>query len=995
MIPKALLFLGCMMLALLACPVSGQTQASATLPEKTAFFESRIRPLLLKRCVSCHNDKVQQGGLRLDSRAALMQGGSRGSGINLQAPENSLVLTAVKQTGALKMPPGDKLRPEEIEALALWIRQGANWPADAAEAKPAPRPEVRKFWSFQPVVKPPLPAIRNTAWIKTPVDRFIAAKLEAAKLSPSQPADRRALIRRAAYDLTGLPPSPSEVEAFVNDKSPNAFAKVVARLLASPRYGEQWGRHWLDIVRYADTAGENSDHPLPQAWRYRNWVIQSFNSNQPYNEFIREQIAGDLLAASGPPEKYADRIIATGYLAMARRFGHDIDQDMYLTYEDTIDNLGKAVLGLSIGCARCHDHKFDPITAKDYYGLYGIFESTRFSFPGCEPKQMPRDLVPLSPPNTDPSRLSPAQQQANRLDAEIKRLAETTTLRARSLKAECAKSSTLLTAGQIPDGGSKEITSDAKRPLSAIPIKKGDVILLSITPLANHGADTTLVDFTIQERGGKRRRWSGQDLLAGLSTSNPYSDPATRQKVWCFLDAQDGYRFMEERKEAIEGHPELQGWSNGDTPSVFVNVSTQPVKVWTTLPPRSCFMHPGPAGPAALAWISPMEGEIEISGRITDAHPGGPDGVGWTVEHLGQCADRLFQEGEQAAELQKLRQQRAELTAKLTPQYAYAVSEGKPGDTHLQKRGDPAVTGEVVPRKFLAVLGGQTLSAPQTSGRLELTGWLTAPDNPLTARVIVNRVWQGHFGKGLVATPNDFGTRGALPTHPELLDWLAAEFVRSGWNLKALHRLIMLSSVYQMDSAPVSPQALKLYAAFPRRKLSAEELRDSLLTAGGELDLEPGQAHPFPPESSWSFTQHAPFAAEYPTNKRSVYLMQKRNRRSRFLALFDGPDPNASTAVRDDTLVPTQALYFMNDPFLHDCADKFARRATSAAASDRARLDFAYRALFSRPPTAAEQEDAAEFFRKYRANANDAEIQASWSAYARVLLTSNAFFFVD
>ena len=858
-----------------------------------------------------------------------------------------------------------------------------------------PASDARKFWSFQPVARPSLPTVKNPVWCSTPIDPFILAKLEANKLSPVKPADRRTLIRRASYDLTGLPPSPAEVEAFVNNPSPDAFTKVVDRLLASPRYGEQWGRHWLDIVRYADTAGENTDHPLPQAWRYRNWVIQAFNSNKPYDEFLREQIAGDLLAVSGPQEKYADRVIATGYLAIARRFGHDIDQDMPLTYEDTIDNLGKTVLGLSISCARCHDHKFDPITAKDYYGLYGIFESTKFSFPGCEPKQMPRDLVSLLPPRPDPALLDPAQQQADRLDVEIKRLSASAAVRARTLKAECAKGAMLLSAGQIDDGGSKEIVSGAQSPLAHIKVRRGDVILLSITPLKSHGADTTLVDFALQENEGKRRRWNAQDLLQAVPAGNPCADPRTNEQTWCFLDAQDGYRYMTDKREAIEGHPELQGWSNGDTPALLVNTSTQPVKVWTTLPPRSLFLHPGPAGPVALAWLSPIDGEIALSGRITDAHPGGPDGVGWTVEHLSQCADRLLQENAQSAALQKLQQQRAELAPRLIPQVAYAVSEGKPADTHLQKRGDPAVLGDVVPRKFLDILGGQTLTVPQSSGRLELAGWLTSPKNPLTARVIVNRVWQWHFGKGLVATPNDFGTRGAPPTHPELLDYLASEFVRSGWDLKALHRLIMRSSVYQTASAPVSPQALDLYAACSRRKLSAEELRDSLLTVSGDLDPEPGQAHPFPPETTWSFSQHAPFAAEYPTRKRSVYVMQRRNSRSRFLALFDGPDPNASTAVRDKTLVPTQALYFMNDPFFHDCAAKFARQLLGAAATDRERLNVAFRTLYSRPPSEAEQQDAADFFREYRANAGEAEVRNSWNAYARVLLTSNAFFFVD
>ncbi len=570
--------------------------------------------------------------------------------------------------------------------------------------------------------------MRNAQWAKTGVDRFILAQLESAGRKPAPPADRRTLLRRVSYDLTGLAPTPVETAAFENDAGPGALEGVVSRLLASPRYGEQWGRHWLDVVRYADTAGENTDHPLPHAWRYRNWVLRALNDDEPYDQFIRDQVAGNLVAASAPSERATDQVIATGYLAIARRFGHDIDKDMYLTHADTIDTLGKSVLGLSLGCCRCHDHKYDPLSARDYYGLYGIFDSTRFPSPGCEPKQRPRDLVAL------------------------------------------------------------------------------------------------------------------------------------------------------------------------------------------------------------------------------------PAGV-----------------------------------------VAYAVADAVPKNAREQRRGDPADLGPEVPRKFPDVLGGQKVQAASSSGRLELATWLTDANNPLTARVIVNRVWQWHFGRGLVATPNDFGTRGARPTHPALLDYLASRFIKSGWSLKALHREILLSATYQQAS--VSSEHSPWYDSFARRRLSAEELRDTLLVASGELDLAPGAAHPFPAEAKWSFTQHAPFAAEYETQKRSIYVMQKRNRRNRFFALFDGADPNETTPERSVTTVPTQALFFMNDPFVHARAARFASRVLASAPTECGRLNFAYRVLLSRDPTDDERTVASTFVKEYAAASADRpekeRVVAAWAAYSRALLSSNEVIHVD
>ncbi len=622
------------------------------------------------------------------------------------------------------------------------------------------------------------------------------ARLESNGLRPTPPADKHVLLRRATFDLTGLPPTPEQIDAFDADSSPNAFVKVVERLLASPQYGEKWGRHWLDIVRYADTAGENSDHPLPEAWRYRNWVIDAFNNDKPYDQFIREQIAGDLLAKSGPPEKYAERIIATGYLAIARRFGHDINVDMHLTMEDTIGTLGKSVLGLTIGCARCHNHKYDPLTTRDYYGLYGFLQSTRFAFPGCEPNQQPHDLIPLMPQSEIDGLMKPYDAELSRLNAELKQ---------REAELAAAK-------------------------------KEGESFAEGLKPLP--------------------------------------------------LDS-------------------LQA------------------AVRTARASRDAFAAKRPVIPVA-----------------------------------------------------------------------YGVTEGTPANARIQKRGEPKDLGDEVPRKFIDVLGGQTLPPEEKgSGRLELAEWLTSPSNPLTARVMVNRIWQHHFGVGIVATPNDFGTRGGAPTDPLLLDYLATQFMHNGWSMKAMHRLIMLSAAYQQSTSEGDA-----HEGFARRRLTAEEIRDSLLAASGELDLTPGQAHPFPPQSTWGFSQHVPFSANYPTNKRSVYVMRKRNTRDPFFALFDGPDPNDTTPVRQVTIMPTQALFFLNDPFVYSRAGALAKRLL-AAPDDRARLDLACRLLFTRPASDADLADFKEFQSDYQSElqgrSDPDKANETWTAYVRVLFGTNEFLYVD
>jgi hypothetical protein len=960
-------------------------------------FEKHVRPLLLDRCVGCHGPTKQKGGLRLDSKAGWQAGGDSGPAVIPGKPDESLLLKAIRGQGGLKqMPPDKPLTEAELATVVKWITDGATDPRDGGQARLGGMTvaEAKRWWAFQPGKVPPVPKVDHV----NPVDAFIVAKLVEKKLTLSTPAEKRTLLRRVTLDLTGLPPTADEVDAFQKDTSKDSYEKVVERLLASPHYGERWGRHWLDLVRYADTAGATSDHPVPHAWRYRNWVIAAFNRDQPYDEFVREQLAGDLLALGSPPDVYARRVVATGYLSVARRFDHDITKSMHLTHEDGIDTLGKAFLGLTLGCARCHDHKYDPISARDYYALYGIFESTRFPFPGCEHTQQPRDMVPLVPPADWDKSVKPYREKLTKLDAALAAARGDVAESARQVQAEFVKVRSVLSTGEIADGGEKAFDGGKE-----VEVKEGEVIFLSVTPLKNHGADTTLTELEIAEVGGAKRVWNATaDLAPNLLAGNPHADGHGNKNVWWLLDTRGGPTLLPEAVNGLNGKPGLVAWRNGDTPSVVANGTDQEVAVWSKLPAKALFTHPSANGNVGLVWLSPVSGKVTVKGRLKDAHPGGPDGVGWVLEHFGADVRKpLLAQVEATEKVGVLSSERAEHTKNPPKQdVAYAVAEGKPADTKLHLRGDPEKPGEVMPRRWLEVLGGTPLKDKSTSGRLELAEWIASKENPLTARVLVNRVWLHHFGKGLVKTPNDFGTRGEKPTHPELLDWLAAEFVKSGWSIKALHRTILLSATYRQngdarpDAAKTDP-ANDLYWRFDRRRLTAEEIRDSLLAVSGQLDRKPGEAHPIPPESSWGFTQHVPFSTFYETDKRSVYLIQIRNRRHPFLGLFDGADPNASTPQRQTTTVPTQALYFLNDPFFHAQAAKVAEGVR--AKPDGERAGELFRRVLQRPPTEADREFVSAFLAHYRKALDgkpDADSQA-WNALTRVLLASNEFLFVE
>ncbi|TWT46349.1 Planctomycete cytochrome C [Thalassoglobus neptunius] len=784
-------------------------------------FEKDVLPIFQDHCSDCHSADDRNGGLSFDDRKSVFHEADSGEmPVVPGAPESSEILQRVTTSAEeLQMPPdGDRLSMSQIEILRQWIIEGADW-SKSVDPDNEETEALSDHWSFQPIRSPNPPEVNDESWAYSPLDRFLQARRESEHLQPVPDASPIVLIRRATYGLTGLPPTPEEIDHFLQSVEEQgkrtAFAQLVDGLLSRPSYGERWGRHWMDWVRYADTAGDNSDFPIPQAFLYRNYIIESFNNDLPYDRFLTEQIAGDLLPAETIEEQNR-QLIATGYLAMSRRFGSLVERyPWHLTIEDTIDNLGRTVLGLTISCARCHDHKFDPISTRDYYGLYGIFSSTRYPFPGLELFQTQHDLVPLVAPSEVEAITGPFQEKTVQLENELKALLD-----------ECEERSI--------QNASKALTAtvDEQR-------KMRDEL------------DAMLI----------RARRAGEKLAAHLKEIPP-------------------------------------------VPS------------------------------------------------------------------------------------------------------AYAVKDATPHDSRVQIKGEPDRLGAVVPRHFPEVLGGQTLSesvSNQESGRRQLAQWLTDENNPLTARVIVNRVWQRHFGVGIVSSTSDFGLRGQVPKHPELLDWLATDFMNHGWSIKHLHRRIMNSRAYQLSSEDLE-ENLKtdpsntLYWKFHRQRLDAESIRDTLLILSNALDTSP-QTEPYaiPPYSKWKYTQHHPFKDDYPSNKRSVYLMTRRLTAKPYFQTFDGPDPNVCTSDRDESVTPLQALYFVNDEFLHEQAEKMAAMWTDENDSESADLRHIFKSILCRDPSPEEHQLMLQHLEAVRdAIPSGAEQEkVAMASLVRSLLRLNEFLYID
>lgn len=934
--------------------LQGETLATAQARDSGEFFETRIRPVLVTHCNACHTGS-ELGGLRVDSRESLLKGGKSGPALVPGKPEASLLIRAVQQVDEkLKMPMGGKLKDQEIADLVEWVRGGAPWPeskvtqAVKATGDVLISAERRKFWSFQPITKPAVPVVKDAGWAKAPMDRFVLAALEARGLRPAAAADKRTLIRRASLDLIGLPPTPEEVEAFLKDSSPHAFAKVVDRLLASPHYGERWGRYWLDVARYAEDdvrgGGPNGREVYPNAWRYRDWVIEAFNRDMPYDAFVKTQIAGDLLEAGGSAKSGpASRLAAgTGFLGLGTWLYDNAPPPEARSNErdDRIDTLTRGFLGLTVACARCHDHKYDPIATRDYYALAGVFASTEYA----EYPLVARDEV------------SSFKKKQTRLKSHETALGEFIQTQSTQLGEILArKTSQYLTATWTVLGPQR------------VELKKA--------------AEVGNLDLETLERWVR--------YLEVPKKDHPYL------KDWNDLMARGGTaeearKAAEEFQDVVLGTIAERKEVDEENRPIMAQAKLRRTPAEVLLPNR--FVTYEDYCPGCSDTVRPLDRNkvllyrdlfIEQEGRGEQPSKK-PPGV---LAYKGEQGDKLerFLSGEWKSHLVAMRVELERLKKELPAHYPFVHGAGetrKPGNVKLNVRGNPSNLGEEVPRRFLTALAVEE-PAPfrQGSGRLELAEAVAS--HPLTARVMVNRIWQHHFGRGIVATPSNFGQLGERPTHPELLDYLADRFVANKYSMKALHREIMLSATYQSSSEfsqkhfTADPDN-RFYWRATHRRLDAEAIRDSLLFVTGNLDGTIG----------------GPSAELTDDNRRrTVYAAVSRFKPSVRLATFDFPDARATSEKRNVTHVPLQRLFFLNSNFVWSQAGQLTKRLMEGGGNDAARIQKAYELLYAREASDSELRLGLEFL--HEAGRNPKEAVPAWQQYAQALLMANEFLFLD
>lgn len=895
------------------------------------FFETRIRPVLANNCYACHGE-MRTSGLRLDARDGLIKGGNTGPAIIPGDPDRSLLIQAVTHTHErIKMPPGKKLADAEIADLKTWIRMGAPWPEGTAPAPPSHytiTPEQRAFWSFQPLRKYPPPEIHDARWARSPIDRFILAKLESAGLKPVSAASQRALIRRATFDLTGLPPRPEDVDAFLRDQSPGAFAKVLDRLLASPHFGERWGRHWLDIARYGeDDVRGLSRESYPNAWRYRDWVVEALNADMPYDRFVKAQIAGDLM---GDPKL----LPALGFFGLGPWY-YDITvppQARADERHDRVDALTRGFLGLTVACARCHNHKFDPVSTKDYYGLAGVFASSEY-------REYP--LVPETVVEQYNAHQQKIREQEAAIDDYIQKLSSSL---ADTL---AAKTDRYMIAAWKVSGPEKS---------SAEKAAAGDHL------------DTETLERWVKYLGRTERNHPFLNTWDKLIAARA---PETEIAKFAH-EFQTQLLAIDREKKAIddENHARL----------VAAHPPSQKKKV-TRLPNGFETYEDFCAGCDVELKSLPRDQYVVWNDLFGS---GSSDGASGKKEektaifvYNGKQIDRWLS-GVWKERLDDMRTELERLKKTSPPEYPYLHGIGEsdhPANLRVHLRGSPYNLGEEAPREFIAVLcNGDPAPFHNGSGRLELAEAVVS--HPLFARVAVNRIWGHLFGNFLVATPSNFGKLGQRPTHPELLDYLASSLIENHWSRKALIREIMLSSAYQLSSDNdehnfAEDPDNRLFWRMNRRRLDAEALRDSILFAAGTLDERLGGP-------SVDLATDA--------TRRTIYGKVSRFKLEETLALFDFPSPGQTSEKRNVTNVPPQRLFYLNSDLVWNEAAQLAQHLKTAQPDETARIRTLYTRLFARPATDAEIELARSFV-----SGSDRR----WTEYVQVLLSSNEFSFVD
>jgi len=913
-------------------------------PAGVEFFETRIRPVLAEFCYECHSAESSKlkAGLRVDDREGLLKGGDSGPALVPGHPEQSLLLKAMRHADPdLTMPPKkDRLAEAVLADFETWIRMGAPDPRTGGSAA-ASAPAWTEHWAFQPIHKAALPHVTASDQVRTPVDAFVLAKLEEKGLGYSPLADKRALIRRATYDLTGLPPTPEEVEAFVADTSPEAYARLVNRLLDSPQYGERWGRYWLDVARYADTKGYlagGAQRRFDFSFTYRDYVVQALNEDLPFNRFIVEQIAADHLKLGDDKRPLA----ALGYLTLGRRFlnnQHDI-------IDDRIDVVTRGMMGLTVTCARCHDHKFDPVPAEDYYSLYGVFENSR------EPDDKP--LLGVRPPE-------PLHQEYL---AEVKRReVERDKFREEKIDEALAelrkRAGDYLWCAQVAraSGGDMEALARENK-LVPMVVRRWMEALKSWEQDSNAVMTPWFALAPLPEEGWKEkaadvmRQWSGE-----AAASQPMNPVVTA-------------RLAEKPPESLR-----------DLANRYAELFQAAVDRWNAHLKAVHEADPNAARPEALP-----ETEWEAVRQFFVAN-GAPVNVprDETRELTRGSSPRL-------RELQAKVDEVDTFHPGAPPRAMALVDDGRIRQPRVFRRGNPNNRGDEVPIQFLGFLAGDHRQAfTNGSGRLELAEAIVAPDNPLTTRVLVNRVWMHHFGRPLVLTPSDFGTRAEPPSHPLLLDYLAATFMEQGWSLKSLHRTLMLSTAYQQSSLPRVEAAKvdsenQLLWRMNRQRLDFEAMRDTLLLLSGRLDLSQGG-------------RSVEIASDDYKPRRTLYGFIERQNLPGLFRTFDFASPDLTSPQRFSTTVPQQALFLMNSPFIQDQVKSFLQRSDVASLpNDEARIKRLFQLAYQRQPDPAELRLALDFLNQPAAaseSVKEGQASSPWQELVQVVMVSNELFFVD
>ncbi len=1055
------------------------------------FFEKNVRPLLVQHCLGCHSATSQpiMGGLRLDDRALAIKGGSRGPSIIPNDAANSLLLKAIRHTaGALKMPPGPKMKDADAALLTQWVQMGAPWGSNTVSQTTA----AKTYWAFVPPTAPAIPAVAHQEWVRSPIDAFILSNLEAKGLTPVPPAGQRTLIRRATYDLVGLPPTPAEITNFLADNSPEAFAKVIDRLLASPRYGERWGRHWLDVARYADSNGLDENLVYKNAYRYRDYVIAAFNKDKPYNQFLTEQLAGDLLPESTDLNTMYERWTATGFLTLgAKMLAEDDPKKMEMDIVDEqLDTTMRAFNGLTVGCARCHDHKFDPIPTADYYSLAGIFKSSK-TMENFKVVAKWHEYVLV--PKADRDRLTAHEATIESKRKEIGELVKKendalanvamTRVGAYLLAAahvqrdEQIQVAPLETGGISRDAGSFD-NGNVPRKLEK---KKSNTEKDAKGPhFAEYKIDASAagqyqVDLLEQEKGA-----GTADLWVNGVWMKRGADPVQNREAspesggWSYLaivPLRQGPNVI--RLEHATRFPYFEKLlispnSLSTIPLTAVQIATQygvnpsfleqlvdymkrsngatasTLYAWEILgthAPRAAWASPvaklleGVTGAGALAAKYELLFQQALKEGKTSTDPAIKALYEFLTEKFGPFRAPNNARRYYAAPVREqvtVMEAEAKRLEETTPDFpkAMGVIDGEIADTSIHTRGSHWTLGAPVPRRFLRIISGdhQTPIGPQESGRLQLAQWMTQPGHPLTSRVMANRIWRWHFGKGIVPSVDNFGRLGERPTNQPLLDWLAVEFVKQGWSIKAMHRQIMLSNVYRLGtgldahSTEVDAENTLLWRA-NRRRLEGEEIRDGIMSASGGLTFDMGGSILTYKDRQYVANTSKGSEVDYDRPIRSAYVPVLRSSLYEVFQAFDLPDPTSPNGDRDSTVVAPQALFMMNSSVMLNHSKKMAESLLQQTnLDDQARIRHAYERALGRPPSSQEIDQGLTFIARMEQewshtppspptsqpqrtpavregmlpspNIGQSKLNA-WQSYCKSLLASNEFIYLN